>query len=86
MAQYTIQFKPLALRHLEKLPRDIQKKLAAKIETLRDDPFPPGSKKMAGMLDTRRVRVADYRVIYQVHQKVLLILVLTVGHRKDVYR
>jgi hypothetical protein len=39
---YTIQFKPLALRQLEKLPRDIQKRLAAKIEPLRDEPFPAG--------------------------------------------
>jgi mRNA interferase RelE/StbE len=83
---YTIQFKPLALRQLEKLPRDVQKKLAAKIEALRDDPFPAGCKKMSAIADTWRVRVGDYRVVYQVLQKVLLILVLTVGHRKDVYR
>jgi mRNA interferase RelE/StbE len=83
---YTIQFKPLALRELERLPRDVQKKLAAKIEALGDDPFPAGCKKMAAIPDTWRVRAGDYRVVYQVHQKVLLVLVLTVGHRKDVYR
>ena len=83
---YTIQFKPLALRQLEKLPRDIQKKLSVKIDALRDDPFPSGCKKMAAALpDAWRVRVG-YRIVYQVHQKVLLVLVLTVGHRKDVYR
>jgi mRNA interferase RelE/StbE len=83
---YTIQFKPLALRQLEKLPRDIQKKLAANIESMRADPFPSGCKKMAAIPDTWRVRVGDYRVVYQVRQKLLLVLVLTVGHRKDVYR
>lgn len=83
---YTIQFKPLALRQLEKLPRDIQKKLAARVEALRDDPFPVSCKKMAAIADTWRVRVGDYRVVYQVNQKILLILVLTVGHRRDVYR
>lgn len=83
---YTIQFKPLALRQLEKLPRDIQKKVAAKIESLGSDPFPYGCKKMAAIADTWRVRVGDYRVVYQVHQKILRVLVLTVGHRKDVYR
>lgn len=83
---YTIQFKPLALRQLEKLPRDIQKKLARKIETLRDEPFPSGCKKMAAVSDAWRVRVGDYRIVYQVHQRVLLVIVLTVGHRKDVYR
>jgi mRNA interferase RelE/StbE len=83
---YTIQFKPLALRQLEKLPRDVQKRLAAKIETLKGDPFPDGCKKMAAIADTWRVRVGDYRVVYQVHRGILLVLVLTVGHRKDVYR
>ena len=43
---YAIQFKPFTLRQLEKLSRDAQRRLAAKIETLRDDPFPPGCKKM----------------------------------------
>ena len=83
---YTIQFKPLALRQLEKLPRDIQKKLAVKIEALRDDQFPSGCNKMAAVPDAWRVRIGDYRIVYQVHQKVLLVIVLTVGHRKDVYR
>jgi len=83
---YAIQFKPLALRQLEKLPHDIQKKLAAKIEVLRDDPFPAGCKKLAGLPDTWRIRAGDYRVVYQVHRGILLVLVLTVGHRKDVYR
>jgi len=83
---YTIQFKPLALRQLEKLPRDVQKRLSARIESLSTDPFPHGSKKMEALPDTWRARVGDYRFVYQVHRKVLLILVLTVGHRKDVYR
>ena len=83
---YSIQFKPQALRQLEKLPRDVQKRLAAKIEALRDDPFPPGCKKMEALDDAWRIRAGDYRVVHRVHRGVLLILVLTVGHRKDVYR
>jgi mRNA interferase RelE/StbE len=83
---YSIQFKPQALRQLEKLPRDAQKRLAAKIEALCDDTFPPGCKKMEGLDDAWRIRAGDYRVVYQVHRGVLLILVLTVRHRKDVYR
>jgi mRNA interferase RelE/StbE len=83
---YAIQFKPLALRQLEKLPREAQRRLAAKIETLRDDPFPPGSKKMVAVPDAWRIRAGDCRVIYQVHRGILLVLVLTVGHRKEVYR
>jgi mRNA interferase RelE/StbE len=83
---YTIQFKPLALRQLEKLPRESQRRLSVRIEALRDDPFPVGCKKMAGIPDAWRIRAGDYRVVYQVHRRVLLVLVLTVGHRREVYR
>ena len=83
---YAIQFKPLAVRQLEELPRDVQKRLAAKLDALRDDPFPPGCRKMAGLPDTWRIRAGDYRMVYQVHRGILLVLVLTVGHRRDVYR
>lgn len=83
---YTIQFKPLALRQLEKLPREAQRRVSAKIEGLRNDPFPLGCKKMAALPDTWRIRAGDYRVVYQVRRGILLVLVLTVGHRKDVYR
>jgi mRNA interferase RelE/StbE len=51
---FTIQFKPLALRQLEKLPREAQRRLSAKIEALRDDPFPAGCKKMAAVPDAWR--------------------------------
>jgi mRNA interferase RelE/StbE len=83
---YAIQFKPAALRQLEKLPRSIRNRIANKIETLADDPFPAGCKKLSGLPDTWRVRVGDYRVIYQLHHGTLLVLVLTVGHRREVYR
>lgn len=83
---YTIQFKPLALRQLEKLPREAQRRLSSKIEALRDDPFPAGCKKMAAIPDAWRIRAGDYRIVYQVHRGVLLVLVLAVGHRKEVYR
>jgi mRNA interferase RelE/StbE len=83
---YAIQFKPAALRQLEKLPRPVQKRIGAKIEALRDDPFPAGSKKLSGLPDTWRVRVGDYRIVYQVQRGILLILVLAVGHRREVYR
>ena len=83
---YAIQFKPAALRQLEKLSRPMRNRIAAKIESLRHDPFPAGCKKLSGLTDAWRVRVSDYRVIYQVQQGILLILVLTVGHRREVYR
>jgi mRNA interferase RelE/StbE len=83
---YTIQFKPAAFRQLEKLPGDVQKRIVARIEMLPEDPFPPGCKKLSGLADTWRIRAGDYRVLYQVHRGVLLILVLGIGHRREVYR
>jgi mRNA interferase RelE/StbE len=82
---YAIQFKPAALRQLEKLPRPVRNR-SSKIDSLRDDPFPAGCKKLSGLLDTWRIRAGDYRVIYQVHKGILLVLVLTLGHRREVYR
>lgn len=83
---YAIQFKPAALRQLEKLPRPVRNRIASKVEALRDDPFPTGCKKLSGLPDAWRIRAGDYRVIYQVHKGILLVLVLTVGHRREVYR
>jgi mRNA interferase RelE/StbE len=81
-----LQFKPAALREFEKLPRDIQKRIAVKIAGLRGNLFPGGCKKLSGIPDAWRIRVGDYRVVYQVKRSILLVLVLTVGNRRDVYR
>ena len=83
---YALQFKPAALREVEKLPRDIQKRIAVKIAGLRENPFPAGCKKLSGIPDAWRMRVGDYRVVYQVKRSILLVLVLTVGNQRDVYR
>jgi mRNA interferase RelE/StbE len=83
---YAIQFKPAALRQFEELSRDVQKRIAARIADLRDNPFPAGCKKLSGVPDAWRIRAGDYRVVYQVRSEILLVLILTVGHRRDVYR
>jgi mRNA interferase RelE/StbE len=83
---YAIQFKPAALRQFEKLSRGVQKRIAARIVDLSDDAFPPGCKKLSSVPDAWRIRVGDYRVVYQVRREILLVLVLAVGHRRDVYR
>lgn len=83
---YAIQFKPAALRQLEKLPRDVQKRIAARIQELGEDPFPARCKKLVGEPNTWRLRVSDYRVIYQVRASILLVLVVNIGHRREVYR
>jgi mRNA interferase RelE/StbE len=83
---YAIQFKPAALRQLEKLPREVQKRVSSRIEALRDEPFPSGCKKLHGESNMWRLGVGDSRVIYQVQAGVLLILIVNIGNRREVYR
>jgi mRNA interferase RelE/StbE len=83
---YRVEFKPSAARAVRKLDADIQRRVIARTEALADDPRPPGAEKLEGMRDLYRVRVGDYRIIYQVADKILLVLVVRVGHRRDVYR
>ena len=83
---YTIQFKPAALRQFEKLSRDVQKRIAARVADLSGNPFPSGCKKLSGVPDAWRIRAGDYRVVYQVRREILLVLILTVGHRREIYR
>ncbi len=82
---YSIQFVPSARKAIDSLPKGMRDRIAKKIDALALDPFPPGSRKLTGD-KAFRIRVGDYRVIYDVTHKVLVILVLRVAHRKDVYR
>lgn len=86
MAAYRIELKPSAARQLEALPRELQRRIARKIDRLAEDPRQAGSNKLSGLDDLYRVRVSDYRIIYQSRDEVLLVLVVKIGHRKDVYR
>lgn len=83
---YRVELKPSAARALRKLDADIQRRLIARVEALAENPRPPGAEKLEGRRDLYRIRVGDYRIIYQVGDKVLLVLVVRVGHRRDVYR
>ena len=83
---YRIEWRPAAVKALESLPRDVARRITLRVGHLADDPRPNGSEKLAGGQDEHRVRVGDYRVIYGVHDAVLLVLVLRTGHRREVYR
>jgi len=83
---YTLRLAESAGRALKKLPHDIRARVSAKIEALATDPFPAGVKKLQGQEDTYRFRVGDYRVVYEVHGSILLIVVLRIGHRSEIYR
>ena len=79
---YSIELTPAALRQLESLPRKVQVRIAATINDLSSDPRPPGCAKLKDSEDIYRIRIGDHRVLYQVKDKVLLVLVVKVGKRE----
>jgi len=68
------------------LPRAVQIRLKKKIDLLSANPHLHGSKKLDEKYDFYRIRIGDYRVVYQIQDKALLILIVKVGHRRDIYR
>ena len=87
MASYRVLIKPSAAKEIEAVgqKRDRQR-IVASIRTLARDPRPVGCEKLAGEQDRYRLRVGRYRIIYSIGDAELLIVVVRVGHRKDVYR
>jgi len=86
MASYRLEWRKSTKKDLRDIPsRDIQKIIAA-VEALADNPYPSGSKKLSGSKHAYRIRVGDYRIIYDVFSEILIIEVIRVGHRKDIYR
>ncbi len=83
---YRVDILPSARRELAALPPKDRNRVDKRILSLAENPRPVGSKKLAGEEDLYRLRVGDYRIIYQVQDKVLLVLVVKVGHRREVYR
>lgn len=83
---YHIEFSPAAVRQLRKLDGAARRRIKTAIEFLSADPRPPGAKKLVGGDGEWRVRTGDYRIIYEVRDDVLLVLVLAVGHRREIYR
>jgi mRNA interferase RelE/StbE len=83
---YRIEFTPKAERDFKALDWQIQRRLARRIDSLAENPYPQGIKKLAGEEELYRLRVGHYRIIYQVQGKRLVVLVIGIGHRSDVYR
>ncbi|CAL8974719.1 MULTISPECIES: type II toxin-antitoxin system RelE family toxin [Tessaracoccus] len=82
---YRIEVAPAAVRQLRKLDRAAQRRVQAAIELLASKPRPSGAKKLVGGDGEWRVRTGDYRIVYEIHDSVLLVLVVAVGHRRDIY-
>ena len=86
MAFFEIGWRNSALKELRRLQKQDAAKIVAAVEALADQPFPASAKKLVGAEITWRVRVGDYRVIYDVETGIRVIMVVKVGHRRDVYR
>lgn len=82
---YRVEVAPAAVRQLRKLTPDARRRVQAAIELLADQPRPNAAKKLVGGDGEWRVRTGDYRIIYEIRDDVLLVLVLAVAHRRDIY-
>ncbi len=83
---YTVEIPKSVKKEIAALPRPIGQRLMDAVRGLAVDPRPDGCAKLAGFRDTYRIRVGDYRVVYEVHDRVLLVLLLWVAHRREAYR
>ena len=86
MSRYTVEIARRAIKSIAGLPRPEQFRVRAAIDLLADEPRPPGCVALTGEESVYRVRVGDYRILYEVVDERLVIHVIRVGHRRDVYR
>ena len=85
MASYKLVFKRSVTRDLRAIPKRDLKRILKKIESLAENPRPPGSEKLSSQ-ERYRVRQGKYRIIYEIQNQQLVIVVVKVAHRKAVYR
>jgi mRNA interferase RelE/StbE len=85
MAKYSLVFKKSVSKDLRALPKRDVARILACIQALVEDPRPPGCEKLSGQ-ERYRVRQGDYRIIYEIQDDVLTVIVVKVGHRREVYR
>ena len=85
-ARFNIVFKKSAQKDLARLERNVRQRIADAIAMLADNPYPAGSLKLSGFEDYRRIRVGSFRVVYQVRDNELIIFIIRIADRKDVYK
>ena len=84
--KYTVQIRPTALKTISKLEKKIAQKIMERIDFLAIEPRHHGSIKLSGDENAYRTRVGKYRIIYEIYDSQILVSVINVDHRKDVYR
>jgi mRNA interferase RelE/StbE len=85
LIKYQIIILPAAEKALSKLPKRMQVRIQGAITTLASNPVPPVSKKLVGR-DSYRLRVSDYRIVYSIHENILTVKIISIGHRREIYR
>ena len=86
MASYRVELTRSAEKDLRRIDRSRVASVYAAMEGLADDPRPHGAKKLVGADRTYRIRVGDYRIVYEIEDEVLVVLVIRVVHRREAYR
>ena len=87
METYRIKILPTAQKDLASLPKAIRVRISKKIDSLQTNPAPQGVKLLKGKeREAYRVRVGDFRILYQIKKDILTVLVIKIGHRREVYR
>lgn len=84
--KYSIKYKRSAFEELLQLPMSIAHKVKTAIDSLSENPRPQGCKKLKGSVKDYRIRIGNYRVIYTITDTILIVTVIKIAHRKDVYR
>ena len=85
MARYDLRFKPSVAKDLRDIPRGDVRRILARIQTMRDDPRPTGAEKLSAQ-ERYRLRQGDYRILYTVADAEVVVEIVKVGHRREVYR
>jgi len=83
--RYTVILPKSVQKELDRLPDEFANRILARLSALETNPRPTDVKKLKGR-NAWRIRVGDYRVIYEIHDRILQVIVITIGHRREVYR
>jgi mRNA interferase RelE/StbE len=86
MASFSLQWRKSTRKDLRRIPREAVSRIVAEVEKLADEPLPHGSEKLTGSERTYRIRIGDYRVVYELLRDSKIVEIQRVRHRKDVYR
>lgn len=86
MTSYKIQWKQSAKKELKKLDKQTIRRILQAVEKLANNPYAKGCKKLAGSKSVYRIRIGDYRVVYDIQSSTITIEIIKVGHRREIYR